>query len=364
MFTSRRIAVLLLLILPLISALAEDLNRGRLPDGRAFRVDAEGNQIVDYIAELEVTVQSLNRQVRGLEDELDEKHGRLMRLEEGRGAPAAVREIDLVNRDNDAESQSESVAIAPRFPDEAMPARSAAKSCQDELEILRSEFNNSGGSCGSLREAYDKELAWYKTVVKGYKNELQKLSGKPVDESALAAPEVKIDPQALEQANAKIAELEEQLNQSSKELELVKTREADAQAKLRNAASESSKPQTNDHLNRASARLVTDPASASRSREKVMTTIKGSIRTELNQLNSMISMRDDLYRKYAKSSSGLSLQPRKTVSSRHLTPSQIGALAQSATYPAELNNLKRDIAQIQGIVKDDIATVKRLQQAG
>lgn len=45
-------------------------DRGRLPDGRAFRTDAEGTQLVDYIAELELSVEALNRRVQGLEGEV------------------------------------------------------------------------------------------------------------------------------------------------------------------------------------------------------------------------------------------------------------------------------------------------------
>ena len=55
------------------SAFCEDPARGRLPDGRAYRTDQSGTQLVDYIAELEVNLDTLNRKVRGLEDELKEK---------------------------------------------------------------------------------------------------------------------------------------------------------------------------------------------------------------------------------------------------------------------------------------------------
>jgi hypothetical protein len=73
------------------SAFGEDPLRGRLPDGRAFRTDGGGNQIVDYIAELELTVEQLNRRVHGLEDEVLEKRELLTRLNKG-DAPAPFRE--------------------------------------------------------------------------------------------------------------------------------------------------------------------------------------------------------------------------------------------------------------------------------
>ncbi len=45
---------------------------GRLADGRAYRVDSDGFQIVDHIAELEATVDSLNRQVNSLENQIED----------------------------------------------------------------------------------------------------------------------------------------------------------------------------------------------------------------------------------------------------------------------------------------------------
>ena len=41
-----------------------------MDNGVAYRTDGEGNQIVDYIAELEVTNDALKRRIVGLEDEM------------------------------------------------------------------------------------------------------------------------------------------------------------------------------------------------------------------------------------------------------------------------------------------------------
>jgi len=46
--------------------------RGRLPDGRAFRTDAQGVQLTDYIAELELSVEALNKKILELERKVDE----------------------------------------------------------------------------------------------------------------------------------------------------------------------------------------------------------------------------------------------------------------------------------------------------
>ena len=61
---------------------------GRLKDGRPYRVDENGNQLVDRMAELEVTVGDLQREVSSLQDELRDKDGMIKQLG---GARPAVR---------------------------------------------------------------------------------------------------------------------------------------------------------------------------------------------------------------------------------------------------------------------------------
>lgn len=73
----------------------EESSRGRLADGRAFRTDAQGNQLVDYIAELELSVEQLKRRVNGLEFELSEKQTALDRVAAGKGESKVVAERDL-----------------------------------------------------------------------------------------------------------------------------------------------------------------------------------------------------------------------------------------------------------------------------
>ena len=61
---------------------------GRLSDGRAYRVDENGYQLIDHIAELEVGNDELRRQVATLEAELDDK---------GAPAPKAAASGDVPN---------------------------------------------------------------------------------------------------------------------------------------------------------------------------------------------------------------------------------------------------------------------------
>ncbi|MCB0319838.1 MAG: hypothetical protein KDD60_02865 [Bdellovibrionales bacterium] len=63
------IFAVLLFSLPTLSAYSQ--SRGRLPDGAAYRTDREGNQLVDYVAELELKNEALERRIHGLEAEVE-----------------------------------------------------------------------------------------------------------------------------------------------------------------------------------------------------------------------------------------------------------------------------------------------------
>jgi predicted metal-binding transcription factor (methanogenesis marker protein 9) len=53
---------------------------GRLPDGKAFRVDEQGTEVVDHLAELELQNQTLQTQLQALENDLTAKEETIARL--------------------------------------------------------------------------------------------------------------------------------------------------------------------------------------------------------------------------------------------------------------------------------------------
>ena len=89
-------------------------DRGRLPDGRAFRTDLEGAQIVDYIAELEQSIAEQNRKITSLEDENASIQKEYERVKAGR--PEEISEKDLVkNKINKAfQAPKSSGCLNPR----------------------------------------------------------------------------------------------------------------------------------------------------------------------------------------------------------------------------------------------------------
>src|SRR5690606_5305661 len=79
-------------------SMAEPAQRfGRTADGRAYRIDAQGLRLVDQMAELEVTVDELRRQVIALENELETKNRKIERLSTERPGSADTPEVKETN---------------------------------------------------------------------------------------------------------------------------------------------------------------------------------------------------------------------------------------------------------------------------
>ncbi len=74
----------------------EGKNFGRLRDGRAYRVNSEGVQLSDYIAELEVAVDDLRKRLAVVEEELEQREETIASLREKKSSKKVVKEEDLL----------------------------------------------------------------------------------------------------------------------------------------------------------------------------------------------------------------------------------------------------------------------------
>lgn len=85
-------------VLFLFCPLAYGQDKGRLADGRAYRIDEQGYRLIDQLAEYEVKVEELRRQVITLEDELIEKNKQIVgfRNRAGSASQLAFKEKDLL----------------------------------------------------------------------------------------------------------------------------------------------------------------------------------------------------------------------------------------------------------------------------
>jgi hypothetical protein len=104
-------------------------DRGRLPDGRAFRTDTDGNQVVDYIAELETTVDALTQQIIALEDKLA-----------GATCPKCPEQVIQEPVSCEAEINLAVQQALERSSSEISRVEKTANESRKEIELLRAEL--------------------------------------------------------------------------------------------------------------------------------------------------------------------------------------------------------------------------------
>lgn len=322
-----------LFLSPVIAASqAEEGERGRLPDGRAFRIDAEGNQLVDYIAELELSVQSLNRRIEGLENELDAKN---IALAQGHADPAVaeqgeMRERTLAQADSSSGLAQRAQVNCPVCP-EADPASRA------RLPVVSED-------CTAATESLERKNEEQKETIQRLIEEREK-QGK---------------------LNTRVvAELQRQLSGREQELSQLKSAAGHTEPvpDPALAAALKSQDQQGQEIEKADV-PVEAPEQMGTARRRAIEAYKGNLSTEINKVRTMIATRDKLYREYLKVPRALKLEPARAVSSRNLSLDQIRNQMDKSTSMTTLSLLSRDISEIRAKISDDIGLLKRVGKVG
>ncbi|RIL09433.1 MAG: hypothetical protein DCC75_06520 [Proteobacteria bacterium] len=279
-------------------AWAEEAARGRLPDGRAFRTDAEGVQLVDYIAELELNIDSLNRRVYGLEDEVKAKQEIISRLETGRAAASpALKERDMlaeaVLAEAPVEKQPEPVGRQVPVPDD----------CQPKLAAVSQEVDALRASLEVEKQIKDKEIA---------------------------------------ELNGQLANLKLNLQQNE-------ARSSELSAKLLEKTAQTQPVLQHD-----------TKAGLSMAKLRALESIRGQLNTDLNQARGRLRTRDKMIASYNSKERAVGLKFVRPISSRGYSIDEVAGKMEGAKSVYELNTFAKDIREIEAKIQDDIALLGRM----
>jgi DNA repair exonuclease SbcCD ATPase subunit len=403
-----------------VSAIAEEPKRGTLPDGTPFRTDADGNQIVDYIAELEQAVDQLNRRVFGLEDELKEKEDLALRLQtqlrrSGHGSADGLGEKDLlVGKQNaefddvrDGATEERTRRSDARIQELAHENDSLQKRLQNEVERYESDLARRAAAIESLQNdvallktsaqsGVTKALAAKADEVRGiearYTKELEalRLATMRADAEHLQAIE------KLTQSNSEllgdVKRLTNELNASNQERQTALQRVAQLekeQTEYRKAQSQKAQLQTvalttapviptrisppigeefsspsnvrAGESHKVAPALSDNVASLAVARGRAVESTKRRINDELAELKNLIAKRSAIYSEYGRSASQrVRFTLSKLSSSRGYTPTMIADAIRKATRITELSALSKDVSQISNKVREDIGLISRM----
>jgi len=386
-------------------ARADDPPLGRLADGRAYRTDPEGNQLVDYLAELEVQNEALTRRVNGLEDENKIKQNRIDSLLRASGKQSGYDEM-LSERDliKQPETSSAAVSSASVLPEPRLPE---AGSCETQLTNLRESAASARFDLELQRNQFERELS-------ASRNRIAELERRPPvtsvkiesadaaaviheqQSSAVRACQDRLSTlndlvaaarfdfarqqeqcdQKLKYNYERIAELEHQAAiKAVKAGAITEVTTTQAEPKVAEVmrvpvaqqilAAEPRPEQSSSAklLAAPRARLMAAAAPESPARDRALVVVRGSINTELNKLKGLIAQRDRQFEQYNRQQRALSLKPAALRSSRELTLIDIEQNTDNAISVHQLTALRADINELRAKVNEDVALVQRMTRA-
>lgn len=397
---------LIVLCVTSLAAAAEPGTRGRFPDGRAFRTDVQGTQIVDYIAELELSLEQQERRLRGLEYELEEKQRVIERFKGRRVGKDGLVERDLVMLEDSSEQAREAqvmgerVLISGTVPGAntedgfVSPATTDALLCSQEecsqhLNVMREKLYIARESTEIDRQVFLVE----KEEMNGQILSLQKkLTERDVETQILRSKLSETSDTAKLQMEDALQRARAEVQQADSRTQALKLEQAGAnQPRLLAAnAPVNERAGTSDTIRASikpdelsgvpgaySAKAVVREVkikaapraprkvTLSKARLQAIETLKGSLKTELNKISSLMTTRRKLFADYAKSGrKGVIIKPSKALSSNKRSIEMVSAGLDKAVTVRDLAVYQRDIRDIRNTLNEDIALVKRMQRLG
>jgi len=334
---------------------------GRYQDGRAFRVDAQGYQLTDQIAELEVTIREQEKQITSCEE-------RLERAEGGSALPAAnssgssasnsvseascaVYTTPLELRISDLQNRDTASAPVCDYTSRTAPLQAqiaqlqAALSRAPKAEVLDKMSERSM----ALKSSLEGERQQFSEQVRNLQEERARTS----------------------QLQAELAHLKQQLAQKTTELASRDAREKELLASLDRASDE-----------RASARdrsASVSPSTSSSSGGRAMmagsapvavagevqpTEISGEtkkrIQSDLSMIQKLIVQRKDLFDSVRTARKGVTVGIQPLQTSSRVTLDQLRGLAQKANSQEQAGLILSGFGEIKAILKSDIEVLDRL----
>ena len=377
-------------------AAAQEDQRGRLPDGRAYRTDAQGLELVDYIAELELNVAELKRKVTGLEGELQQKNQALSRAARTGTLDGGVVEVDLLKGRTDSVQEPQPVQKIVEPPPCVEPPRPEIRpvdlsvACEPRVQALQSQIEQTKLLAVQQQESQKAQLnSWavqrlnYEEQNRSCEERLRLIQGEKQNDLGVAG-ELRLklaeSESRAQQTLSKLAESEGRFQQVVQQLE-----EARAQlAQTRIELAEVSALQTRT-ASKAVVPAVIPPAAgtpvphifpvttaaeppviissrASLSPERLLEVnrLRSRLRSELNALRDDLSKRDARYKAYQSTGGQVSFRLSAPVSPRNRGIEQIGREIALAQNMSELTALQSDIRDIRSKIADDLALLKRM----
>ncbi|MCB0338573.1 MAG: hypothetical protein KDD53_03165 [Bdellovibrionales bacterium] len=355
-------AIVSFVCMPIPYSSADDEQRGVLADGTPFRTDVDGNQIVDYVAELENTVDQLNRRINGLEIEVENKNVQINRLKN-----VPLNSASNIDSRADDSVQEKTLLGSSHVQVKSLPNVDCASLVSAELgksNVVISRLQSDLDSCRTNLDARESEDS---AKVSESSEELKRVKAE-LDRKSEALNQA-LSAQAAQQESYEVlqAKYEQTLSAHGKTLTELKAEIR----KLTSDASES-RARLNERVERVAIQTprsigraddTINSTSLSLKRTRALDSMKGMMKTDMNRLRGQIQKRDALYRQYSAKNSGsrsLTFSLSDLRSKEGLTLSDIHDGIDKAQRVSDISRLKNSLGEIERKVRDDVALLDRL----
>lgn len=321
---------------------------GRLPDGRAYRVDENGYRLTDHIAELEMTVTDLQNQVQALEFELEQRTRSL----EAAGKPIKGSTLPLPARTPIAAQTS---LPAPKCePASLQNCDTIASSLKARIHQLENDLVKRPETCLHETTPLHEQISALQNALMSSPSKEQlarELSSKQalandLEKQSTRVSELNGDVSSLAAENDS---LKNQLSALEEELE----RRSEAETRL------SSRPPAANEA--ARARLQAPAAPVIESDPEELASIRSTIGSELTAIQSLIVKRKDMYDALRSKEKSISFQLQPLVSSRGTSLDALRAKRTNIVSVEDGRRAASELKEIIAVLNGDISLIERIR---
>ncbi len=362
--------LLLLLACPLFAEDSDD--NGRLPDGRAYRVDDQGYQLVDYVAELELKVEELQNKIIAINNEqkfkaIDSEFSETNLMAEMKAKnQAACPSCDCPAVEHEACPQT----VSLKCPEERECPVAPECSCRDVEDSYKLQIKQADKRLISLQE----DLSDKEKVIKNY--ELAENSSSDNYQQALqdARQQVARLQTRLEAKDQELREYENLAMNRGADLSKNNSQLSEATNKISSLEQEvqrlqialSAKPVEKTLLvaSAPSSQMVSLASEPTEKRSSAFDHLKNKLNGDLASYNQLLTKRQSLYRIYKtlpiKNTISINLSPTETPDG--LDADKLQAGINSASKFSELGAIQKNLFVLTRDVRKDLAILQRLTQ--
>ena len=368
-------------------ARAEEPRFGRLSDGRAYRVDNEGFQLVDHIAELEVTVDELNRQIDDLEAKLAARPSTCDKQTIAAPLPAPAPRIvqaDCSNEVSPLHSRISSLESQLQSAQNGAFCNYQARidPLKEQIALLQNQLRKASAQ-PALNEAENRENQLQSTL-----RSSQDLLNKRAEQLEAAQQEIEASQNTAEELRTQLAEVRDELEQTklreakleeqisnlsqSQQQQLAKLQDELTQAKressttlaalqnerrqrentvvtAQNEIAPSTRPETRAMLSLPSAGMDLNP-------------IRAEFKKRLAEIQTLVLKRKDLSDSVRGKKTGINISLQALQSSRGQSLDSIRSLIAQMSSDRDVRTIRLALSEIQQLLADDISTLERIRK--